>query len=84
MATARERWSDVKVGVFVLVALAILIAGSLWIAGGSSVRARVRFPTTCCSQDSGGVVAGDRVRVAGVAVGRVRTWSCAPRTSGRC
>ena len=32
---AHSRWSDAKVGIFVLIALGILIAGSLWIAGGS-------------------------------------------------
>jgi phospholipid/cholesterol/gamma-HCH transport system substrate-binding protein len=70
MAIARERWSDVKVGVFVLIALAIGIAGSLWIAGGSLFAAR-QIPFEVVLADSGGVVAGDRVRVAGVAVGRI-------------
>jgi phospholipid/cholesterol/gamma-HCH transport system substrate-binding protein len=70
MAVARERWSDVKVGVFVLLALAIVIAGSLWIAGGSLFAAR-HIPYDVMLSDSGGVVAGDRVRVAGVAVGRI-------------
>jgi phospholipid/cholesterol/gamma-HCH transport system substrate-binding protein len=71
MATARERWSDVKVGLFVLVALAMVIAGSLWIAGGSLFAAR-HVPYDVLLQKSGGVVAGDRVRVAGVAVGRIQ------------
>ncbi len=57
MAIARERWSDVKVGIFVLVALAILIAGSLWIAGGSLFGAR-QVPYDVLLADSGGVVAG--------------------------
>ena len=70
MAMSRERWSDVKVGVFVLIALAIIIAGSLWIAGGSLFAAR-HVPYDVVLSDSAGVVAGDRVRVAGVAVGRI-------------
>jgi phospholipid/cholesterol/gamma-HCH transport system substrate-binding protein len=70
MAITRERWSDVKVGVFVLVALALIIAGSLWIAGGSLFAAR-HVPFDVMLAESGGVIAGDRVRVAGVAVGRI-------------
>jgi len=66
----REHWSDLKVGVFVLVALAVLIAGSLWIAGGTLFAAR-QLPYDVLLPNSGGVVAGDRVRVAGVAVGRI-------------
>jgi phospholipid/cholesterol/gamma-HCH transport system substrate-binding protein len=66
-----ERWSDAKVGIFVLVALGILIAGSLWIAGGT-LFAAVQVPYTVLLDNSGGVVAGDRVRVAGVAVGRIQ------------
>jgi phospholipid/cholesterol/gamma-HCH transport system substrate-binding protein len=70
MAVSRERWSDVKVGIFVLLALAMAIAGSLWIAGGSLFAAR-QVPYDVVLSDSSGVVAGDRVRVAGVAVGRI-------------
>jgi phospholipid/cholesterol/gamma-HCH transport system substrate-binding protein len=62
---------DVRVGLFVLVAGALLVAMTLWIlgrgvmaAGGSSLE--VRLP------HSGGVRAGDRVRVAGVEAGRIR------------
>jgi phospholipid/cholesterol/gamma-HCH transport system substrate-binding protein len=67
---APSRWSDVKLGIFVLVALAILIIGSLWIAGGRLFAAQ-QIPYTVVLANSGGVVAGDRVRVAGVAVGRI-------------
>ncbi|HVR30214.1 MAG TPA: MlaD family protein [Thermoanaerobaculia bacterium] len=67
----RERWSDLKVGIFVLVALAVVVTGSLWIAGGRLFAARhVSYDVLLA--DSGGVVAGDRVRVAGVAVGRIQ------------
>ena len=66
-----SRSVDVRVGIFVLAALAVLVVGSLWIGGmpftaGASTEYRVRL------QDSGGVQAGDRVRYAGVAVGRVQ------------
>jgi phospholipid/cholesterol/gamma-HCH transport system substrate-binding protein len=66
-----SRWSDFKVGVFVLAALAILIAGTLWIAGGR-LFAGPSHHYDVMLKDSGGVVAGDRVRVAGVAVGRIQ------------
>jgi len=65
-----ERLTDVKVGAFVLAALAILVAGSLWIAGTSLGGRKVSY--TVLLPESGGVTAGDRVRVAGVSVGRIR------------
>jgi phospholipid/cholesterol/gamma-HCH transport system substrate-binding protein len=66
-----NRWSDFKVGIFVIAALAILIAGTLWIAGGR-IFAGPSNHYDVLLEDSGGVVAGDRVRVAGVAVGRIQ------------
>jgi phospholipid/cholesterol/gamma-HCH transport system substrate-binding protein len=66
-----SRWSDFKVGVFVLAALGILIAGTLWIAGGR-LFAGPSNSYDVMLEDSGGVVAGDRVRVAGVGVGRIQ------------
>jgi phospholipid/cholesterol/gamma-HCH transport system substrate-binding protein len=68
---ARGGLSDLQIGVFVLAALGVLIAGSLWIAGGGLFVARdVHYDVLL--ESSGGVVAGDRVRVAGVAVGRIQ------------
>ncbi len=63
--------SDVKVGVFVVTALAILVAGSLWVAGSGMFGAS-RVPYRVLLRDSAGLAAGDRVRVAGVAVGRIQ------------
>jgi len=66
-----DRQSDVKVGLFVVVALALLVFGSLWIAGSSFFGAsRVSYEVLL--QDSSGLQAGDRVRVAGVSVGRIK------------
>jgi len=62
---------DVKVGAFVLAALAVLIFGSLWIAGSSFFGAP-RLSYKVLLKDSQGVQDGDRVRVAGVSVGRIR------------
>jgi phospholipid/cholesterol/gamma-HCH transport system substrate-binding protein len=68
---------DVRVGLFVLVAGALLVAMTLWIlgrgvmaAGGSRVEVRLLH--------SGGVRAGDRVRVAGVETGRIQSIALAP------
>jgi phospholipid/cholesterol/gamma-HCH transport system substrate-binding protein len=59
------------VGVFVLVALAILVFGSLWIAGSSFFGAP-RASYEVLLENSSGLQAGDRVRMAGVSVGRIQ------------
>jgi phospholipid/cholesterol/gamma-HCH transport system substrate-binding protein len=60
------------VGGFVLVALVILIAGALWITGSAAMFGE-RVPYTVLLRDSAGIEAGDRVRVAGVSIGRVQS-----------
>ncbi len=66
----RDR-SEVRAGIFVLAALTILGAGTLWIVGFSPMRGRqVDYEVLMTS--SGGVRAGDRVRVAGIDMGRVK------------
>ena len=76
------RLTDVKVGVFVLIALALLVVGSLWIAGSSWLGAR-KVPYQVLLRDSGGVQAGDRVRFAGVSVGRVQRVRLRPNDPDR-
>jgi phospholipid/cholesterol/gamma-HCH transport system substrate-binding protein len=66
----QARWAEVKVGVFVVAALAILVLGTLWVAG-SAIWSGSRAAYTVRMKDSGGVQPGDSVRFAGVAVGRV-------------
>jgi phospholipid/cholesterol/gamma-HCH transport system substrate-binding protein len=61
--------AEVKLGAFVLTALAILAAASLWIAGVRLHGEQAEY--TILMKDSGGMLPGDRVRVAGVAVGRI-------------
>ena len=75
MSTARM--ADVKVGAFVLAALAILIVGSLWVAGSAMIGSpRVGYRVRM--KDAGGLQAGDRVRVSGVSVGRVEAVELRP------
>lgn len=69
--------ADVRVGIFVLSALVILVIGSLWIAG-STVLAPQRASYFVLMKDSGGVMVGDRVRVAGVPVGKVERVELRP------
>jgi len=73
----RSRWSDVGVGVFVLTALGMLIAGSLWIAGTGAFSAP-GHSYTVLTKDSAGLQPGDRIRVAGVQVGKIRSVELRP------
>ena len=65
----RSRSADVKVGLFVVTALTILVFGSLWIVGSTFFGAR-RVSYDVVMKEAAGVDAGDRVRFAGVPVGR--------------
>lgn len=68
--TKRASWDDAKVGVLVLTAVAVLVAGSLWLAAGPFAgSARDQYAVTL--DDSGGLQRGAAVRVAGVRVGKV-------------
>ena len=71
------RIADVKIGAFVLSALAILVVGSLWIAG-STLFGSPRVPYTVMLENSAGLAGGDRIRVAGVSVGRIRRVELRP------
>jgi len=71
LTTGHNRASDAKVGVFVLAALFVLIAGSLWIVGSNRF-AGPQASFTVLLRDSAGIAVGDRVRLAGVSVGRIR------------
>jgi phospholipid/cholesterol/gamma-HCH transport system substrate-binding protein len=72
-----SRLTDIKAGAFVLVALALLIVGSLWIAGAAFFGTQ-RVPYRVLMKNSGGVQVGDRVRVSGVAVGKVQDVNLHP------
>ena len=66
-----NRSAEVKTGLFVLISLAVLVVGSLWIVGSTPLSGG-QTEYRILMKDSGGIRAGDRVRVAGVEVGRVR------------
>ncbi|MFQ5718613.1 MAG: MlaD family protein [Acidobacteriota bacterium] len=69
--------TDARVGLFVLLALAVLTVGSLWVAGSSWLGVQqVHYGVLL--KNSGGVQPGDRVRFAGVAVGRVHSVDLRP------
>lgn len=72
-----SKLAEAKVGAFVLAALAILILGTLWIAGSRLGQGR-GIAYDVLSSDSGGIEAGDQVRFAGVAVGRVESVTLHP------
>ena len=61
--------STILAGLFVVVALAILIVASLWMAGSHFSGAQNDYEVLM--KNAGGVRQGDRVRVSGMEVGRV-------------
>jgi phospholipid/cholesterol/gamma-HCH transport system substrate-binding protein len=74
---SRSRAADVKVGLFVVAALVILVFGSLWVAGSTLLRVRQNTYRVLMTE-SAGVEAGDRVRFAGVKVGRIKALRLEP------
>lgn len=77
MLAEKSRSQEIRVGLFVLVALALVLAGSLWIAGGGPL-GRQDVAYSVRMKGSGGVRRGDRVRVSGVQVGRVEAVALRP------
>ena len=72
-----SRLAEIKAGIFVLAAMAVLIVGLLWITGSDfGGQADSRYGIRM--KDSGGVKVGDRVRYAGVDVGRVEDLQLRP------
>ncbi|HXV76370.1 MAG TPA: MlaD family protein [Candidatus Polarisedimenticolaceae bacterium] len=72
-----ERRADIRVGLFVIGALGLFVSGLFWIAGtGAWGDGRVVYLVSL--RDSGGVQAGDRVRVAGVPAGKIRRVELRP------
>jgi len=67
----RTRADAIRVGLFILVAGAMLFGGLLWIAGSSFLRPVARY-SVLFAQSVSGLTAGADVQYQGVVVGRVR------------
>ncbi|MGH9867445.1 MAG: MlaD family protein [Candidatus Polarisedimenticolia bacterium] len=72
-----SRLAEAKVGLFVVGALTVLLAGALWISQ-VSLFGKQQIPYQVLMKDSAGVGEGDGVRVAGVEVGRVQRVTLRP------
>ncbi len=69
--------STIRAGLFVMIALGVLVIGSLWVAGfhpGGAEKASYEV----LMKSSGGLRQGDPVRVAGMEVGRVQAVDLRP------
>lgn len=71
MSRESSERSEVRAGVFVVVALAILAFGTLWIVGFKPFAGR-QTSYEVLMKGSSGVRRGDRVRVSGIEAGRVQ------------
>jgi phospholipid/cholesterol/gamma-HCH transport system substrate-binding protein len=76
------RLAEVKLGAFVLTALVMLMGISLWIAGSRLLHGEQTYYYVLM-KDSGGILAGDRVRIAGVQVGRIEQVTLRPQNAYR-
>lgn len=74
----RIDYRAVAVGALVLAAAAVAVLAGLWLAGSGTLRGE-RHSYVVQLPDSGGVRAGDEVRVHGVAVGRVQEVTLSPQ-----
>jgi phospholipid/cholesterol/gamma-HCH transport system substrate-binding protein len=63
--------SEIRAGLFVLMALVVFGVGTLWIVGFSPLKGR-QATYEILMKGSSGVRAGDRIRVSGIEVGRVK------------
>ena len=74
------RLAEVKLGAFVLAALAIFIGISLWVAGSRVWRGEQTYYWVLM-KDSRGIMAGDRIRISGVDVGRIEQVALRPENA---
>jgi phospholipid/cholesterol/gamma-HCH transport system substrate-binding protein len=77
LADLTKRASEIRAGIFVILALALLGAGTLWIVGRSP-RGTAEIDYEVSMKGSAGVRRGDRVRVSGIEVGRVKKVELVP------
>lgn len=73
----QQRSGEIRTGLFVLVALVILVVTSLWLAGADGLGGgRTLYAVQI--DDAGGVRSGDPVRLAGVQVGQIEAVDLRP------
>jgi phospholipid/cholesterol/gamma-HCH transport system substrate-binding protein len=71
-------WTELRVGLFVLVGLSVLAAGIFYVTGAGTLGPKYRLVTYL--PDVSGLANGAAVRLDGVEVGNVETIKIAPRT----
>ncbi|PYT66677.1 MAG: hypothetical protein DMG39_26105 [Acidobacteria bacterium] len=74
-------WTELRVGLFVLVGLSVLAAGIFYVSGQGFLGPKYRLTTYL--PEVSGLVSGAAVRVDGVEVGNVESIRFLPRTSGK-
>ena len=74
-------WTELRVGVFVLVGLSVLAAGIFYVTGAGPLAPKYRIKTYL--PDASQLARGAPVRLDGVEVGNVESISLVPRTAGK-
>jgi phospholipid/cholesterol/gamma-HCH transport system substrate-binding protein len=74
-------WTELRVGLFVLVGLSVLAAGIFWVTGAGTIGPKYRLVTYL--PEVSGLANGAPVRLDGVEVGNVESVRLAPRTPGK-
>lgn len=74
-------WTELRVGLFVLVGLSVLATGIFWVTGAGTIGPKYRLLTYL--PEVSGLANGAPVRLDGVEVGNVESVHLAPRTPGK-
>ena len=74
-------WTELRVGLFVLVGLSVLAAGIFYVTGAGPLSPKYRIKTYL--PDASQLARGAPVRLDGVEVGNVESISLVPRTAGK-
>ncbi len=74
-------WTELRVGLFVLVGLSVLAAGIFYVTGAGTIGPKYRLVTYL--PEVSGLASGAPVRLDGVEVGNVESTRLAPRVAGK-
>lgn len=74
-------WTELRVGLFVLVGLSVLAAGIFYVTGAGTIGPKYRLITYL--PEVSGLASGAPVRLDGVEIGNVESIRLAPRTPGK-